>query len=136
MYVLDMGEPIKLLNIAHRVIKLSGYRPEIDIPLKIVGRRPGEKLFEELWNKGEVPLKTDHPRISMAIGSHYNHWELMMHNIGVLKEHARNNNIAGIYSKLQDIIPEFTPDEKRIRSLHSSITPVTLPQNPPKISAS
>lgn len=110
IYVLDMGEPIKLINIAHRVIKLSGYVPEVDIPIKIVGRRPGEKLFEELWNKQEVPLKTDHPRISMAIGSHYNQWGLMIHNISVLKEYARTQNSLGIYKKLQEIVPEYIPE--------------------------
>lgn len=121
IYVLDMGEPIKLINIAHRVIKLSGFEPEVDIPIKIVGRRPGEKLFEELWNKQEVPLKTDHPRISMAIGSHYNHWELMMHNINVLKEYARSQNTQGIYKKLQEIIPEYVPENSNSTPTETAI---------------
>ncbi len=120
IYVLDMGEPIKLIDIAHRVIKLSGYEPETDIPIKVVGRRPGEKLIEELWNKGEVPLKTDHPKISMAIGSHYNHWDLMTKNIGILSDMASKNNIAGIYQKLQEIIPEYIPDAEMIRHYQKS----------------
>jgi len=125
IYVLDMGEPIKLINIAHRVIKLSGFEPEVDIPIKIVGRRPGEKLFEELWNIQEVPLQTDHPRISMAIGSHYNHWELMMHNINVLKEHVRTHNSKGILKKLQEIIPEYVP-ENEISTPIETVTTVTI----------
>ncbi len=115
IYVLDMGEPIKLIDIAHRVIKLSGYEPDTDIPIKIVGRRPGEKLIEELWNKGEVPLKTEHSKISMAIGSHYNHWDLMTKNIEILSDLARKKDIARIYQKLQEIIPEYIPDAEMIR---------------------
>ena len=125
IYILDMGEPIKLINIAHRVIKLSGFEPEVDIPIKIVGRRPGEKLFEELWNNQEVPLKTDHPRISMAIGSHYNHWELMMHNINVLKEYMRTQNSNGIYKKLQEIIPEYIPEGSNSTPIEK-LTPLSI----------
>ncbi len=127
IYVLDMGEPIKLINIAHRIIKLSGYQPEVDIPIKIIGRRPGEKLYEELWNKAEIPLKTDHPRISMAVGSHYNHWDLMMHNVGVLKEFARQKNTAGIYKKLQEIIPEYVPEGNETKEIPLPETTVTIP---------
>jgi len=120
IYVLDMGEPIRMIQIAHRLIKLSGYEPDTDISIKIVGRRPGEKLVEELWNKGEVPLKTDHPKISMAVGSHYNHWELMTKNISILSDLAHKNDIAGIYQKLQEIIPDYLPDAEMIRHYQKS----------------
>jgi len=67
---------------------------------------------EELWNHGEIPLKTDHSKITKAIGSHYNHWDLMSSNLTILEEYARNYNIDGIYRKLQEIIPEYSPDER------------------------
>ena len=122
IFVLDMGDPIKLINIARRLIKLSGYEPDEDICIEVIGIRPGEKLAEELWNKGEVPLKTDHPKIYMAIGSHYNHWDLMSKNINLLNEYSRTNNKQGIYRKLREIIPEYTPDKEILVELEKSAT--------------
>jgi FlaA1/EpsC-like NDP-sugar epimerase len=112
IFVLDMGEPIKLINIAKRLIKLSGLEPYKDIKIKFIGMRPGEKIHEELWNRDEVPLKTDHPKISSAIGSHYNHWDLMSKKIAALVEMAQTGNIEGIIEKLRAIIPEYTADER------------------------
>jgi len=129
IFVLDMGEPIKLVNIARRLIKLSGYEPDEDIPIKIIGKRPGEKLVEELWNKGEVPLRTDHPKIYSAVGSHYNHWDLMSKNIALLKEYSRKNDRIAIYRKLQEIIPEYTPDQDILRKLEAKRSKITVFSN-------
>ena len=107
IFVLDMGEPIKLLNIAKRLIRLSGLEPGQDIQIKIIGTRPGEKLNEELWNTGEVPLKTDHPKIFMAVGNHYNHWDVMSKNVDELITLGQHGNSGEIIKKLHEIIPEF-----------------------------
>lgn len=126
IFVLDMGEPIKLVNIARRLIKLSGFEPDKDIAIKIIGKRPGEKLYEELWNQGELPLKTDHPKIFMAVGNHYNHWQVMSKNIDELFLHAQNGFVEGIIKKLQEIVPEYIPDEyvlkKKSQEPQSTIT--------------
>ncbi|MBD3223960.1 MAG: NAD-dependent epimerase/dehydratase family protein [Caldithrix sp.] len=116
IFVLDMGEPIKLIEIAHRLIKLSGYEPDKDIPIEYIGMRPGEKLYEELWNEGEVPLQTSHSKITMAVGSHYNHWDLMSQHIDDYIRLAESQNSDGIYQKLQQVIPEYRPylPEKRL----------------------
>ena len=111
IYVLDMGEPIKLMNIAKRLIKLSGLEPYKDITIKTIGMRPGEKIHEELWNHGEIPLKTDHPKISAALGNHYNHWDIMSEKISELLEMAQSGITEGIIEKLKDIIPEYTSNE-------------------------
>ncbi|MGD9898140.1 MAG: polysaccharide biosynthesis protein, partial [Calditrichaceae bacterium] len=110
IFVLDMGEPVKLLNIARRLISLSGYEPDKDIAIEIIGTRPGEKLEEELWNTGEVPMKTDHPKIMMALGNHFNHWDIMSKHIEVLKGYSQTYNKKGIYDKLMSIIPEYAPN--------------------------
>jgi FlaA1/EpsC-like NDP-sugar epimerase len=107
IFVLDMGEPIKLINIARRLIKLSGFEPDKDIQVKVVGTRPGEKIEEELWNKGEVPVRTSHRKIMMAMGNHYNHWDLMDRNIRALDAYANEGNVEKIYETLHRIIPEF-----------------------------
>ncbi|MGX6448977.1 polysaccharide biosynthesis protein [Patulibacter sp. S7RM1-6] len=64
--VLDMGEPVKILQLARDMIELSGLRPDEDIAIEIVGPRPGEKLHEELFNPFEAPTATDSPRIRRA----------------------------------------------------------------------
>ncbi|MCR5661810.1 MAG: polysaccharide biosynthesis protein [bacterium] len=64
IYILDMGEPVRIVDLARNMIRLSGFEPDIDIPIKIVGLRPGEKLYEELVNSGEDTANTEIPRIT------------------------------------------------------------------------
>ncbi len=63
VYVLDMGTPVRILDLAHNMIRLSGKEPEIDIVIEFIGARPGEKLHEELWGDGEDALPTAHSKI-------------------------------------------------------------------------
>jgi FlaA1/EpsC-like NDP-sugar epimerase len=66
VYVLDMGEPVKILDVARNMIRLSGKAREGEIPITFVGVRPGEKLHEELWTEGETVGPTSHPKILRA----------------------------------------------------------------------
>jgi FlaA1/EpsC-like NDP-sugar epimerase len=66
VYVLDMGEPVKIIDVARNMIRLSGKAPDSDIPITFVGVRPGEKLHEELWTEGETVGPTSHPKILRA----------------------------------------------------------------------
>jgi FlaA1/EpsC-like NDP-sugar epimerase len=66
VFVLDMGEPVRILDLARNMIQLSGKRPDVDVPIDFVGVRPGEKLHEELWNEGETVAATAHPKIMAA----------------------------------------------------------------------
>lgn len=63
VFLLDMGEPIRILDLARRFVRLQGFEPDIDVQIKIIGTRPGEKLFEELAYTGEDMLKTPHDSI-------------------------------------------------------------------------
>ncbi len=63
VFVLDMGEPVRIMDLAHQMIRLSGKEPELDIPIDIIGARPGEKLHEELWTQGEEVSPTAHSAI-------------------------------------------------------------------------
>jgi FlaA1/EpsC-like NDP-sugar epimerase len=64
--VLDMGEPVKIKDLAYEMIALAGHQPEVDIPIVYSGLRPGEKLFEELFQSNEVILPTLHPMVKIA----------------------------------------------------------------------
>ena len=66
IFVLDMGDPVSILELARNMIRLSGKEPESEIPIKFVGTRPGEKLHEELWGEGEAIAPTTHPKILRA----------------------------------------------------------------------
>jgi FlaA1/EpsC-like NDP-sugar epimerase len=67
VYVLEMGEPVKIIELAQNMIRLSGQEPGVDIAIEIVGRRPGEKLHEELFNRDERPQPTPAEKIVAAV---------------------------------------------------------------------
>jgi FlaA1/EpsC-like NDP-sugar epimerase len=68
VFVLDMGEPVKILDLAKQMVRLSGKEPDRDIAIEVVGTRPGEKLHEELWGEGETAVATSHPKIMRVSG--------------------------------------------------------------------
>ncbi|MGZ5411012.1 MAG: polysaccharide biosynthesis protein [Solirubrobacterales bacterium] len=67
VFVLEMGEPVKIIDLAHNMIRLAGYEPETDIAIEITGARPGEKLHEELFNSDERPQPTGADKIVRAV---------------------------------------------------------------------
>ncbi len=66
IFVLDMGKPVKILDLARQMIRLAGLRPDVDVQVQFTGLRPGEKLFEELFHGEEPPMPTGHPGLLMA----------------------------------------------------------------------
>ena len=68
VFVLDMGDPVRILDLAKQMVRLSGKEPDRDIVVEIVGTRPGEKLHEELWGEGETAEATTHPKIMRVSG--------------------------------------------------------------------
>jgi FlaA1/EpsC-like NDP-sugar epimerase len=66
VFVLDMGDPVKIVDLAHNMIRLSGKEPDREVPVEFIGARPGEKLKEELWGDGETSTATSHPKILRA----------------------------------------------------------------------
>lgn len=108
VFLLEMGEPIRIYDLAVQMIRLSGLVPEKDIPIKITGLRPGEKLYEELLIDTSNSQPTKHPKIFCA-REYKKSWKLLEQPLGTLLAEARFNNHYGIVAQLKDLIPEYQP---------------------------
>jgi FlaA1/EpsC-like NDP-sugar epimerase len=106
IFVLDMGEPVRIVDLANDLITLSGLKPDEDIEIRFTGVRPGEKLFEELSTKAEHADKTKHPKIFIGrIKSHA--WDEVVAGIGSLCALAEHGSIDELRNALTVLIPEF-----------------------------
>ncbi len=114
VFILDMGNPIKIIDIANELIRLSGYEPELDIPIKFTGTRPGEKKIEELSLPTENLDKTKHDKIfvlndlDITIDTLTN----VISDIKGLKNFLSGKSANEVRSKLSSILPEYKPDLK------------------------
>lgn len=108
IFILDMGKPIKILDMVHDLIRLSGFEPERDIPIQFIGVRPGEKLYEELITEGEGIVATNHDKILVLRGNSYN-LRVLNTQIDELIDIATSFDATAIKEKLQEIVPEYTP---------------------------
>jgi FlaA1/EpsC-like NDP-sugar epimerase len=108
IFVLDMGRPVKIADMARDLIRLHGLEPETDIPLRIVGLRPGEKLYEELITEGEGIVPTTHEKIRVLRGRHCE-FVLLNEKIDALVQAALSYDAHLIKSRLKTIVPEYTP---------------------------
>ena len=105
--VLEMGEPLRIVDLARQLIELSGFRPDVDIEIKIVGLRPGEKLVEELQLEGEHYRPTTHPRILRFVGARPDHAALdrLLADVRALLPLDR----AACKQGLRALVPEYVP---------------------------
>ena len=113
VFVLDMGEPVKIMDLARRMIELSGLRvqdaanPEGDIAIAITGLRPGEKLYEELLIGGD-PSRTEHPRIWMAHEKALE-WPELQLQLDALQRASVAGDVDGIRSVFQRCVQGYSP---------------------------
>ncbi|MCK4338129.1 MAG: polysaccharide biosynthesis protein, partial [Candidatus Aminicenantes bacterium] len=108
LFVLNMGEPIKILDLARNLIMLAGLDPDKDMAIQFIGLKPGEKLFEELFRASDVRKDTGHPDIFMAV-----------------PEEADAALLRGQMRELKDLcsMPDPTPLLKRIKELVPAYDP-------------
>jgi len=106
IFVLDMGEPVKIVDLARELITLSGFRPGEDIELVFTGPRPGEKLFEELSIKGEDMQLTRHPKIGIWKNIPVDHDKIQA-GINELLSMARKQDYNEIVKKIKELVPEY-----------------------------
>ncbi len=106
IFVLDMGEPVKILDLAKTLIKLSGYKPDLDIPIEFTGIRPGEKLFEELCLDEEFVEKTEHAKVFIhASVAHYP--EDFTESLLALIRDADSLDLKTIKESIAYLVPEY-----------------------------
>jgi FlaA1/EpsC-like NDP-sugar epimerase len=104
VYVLDMGEPVKILDLAKQMIRLSG-RNESDIPIVFTGARAGEKVHEVLWNEGEAVGPTSHPKIMRAARQQIDPlW--LEENLAALEQLVEEGNTLGVVARLAAMVKE------------------------------
>lgn len=109
IFVLDMGEPVRILELAENLIKLAGFVPYTEIKIKFTGLRPGEKLYEELLMDEEGLEKTGNNKIFIGAPLRLNQTTFFDH-LRVLKEIAYSNNSDNLIQALLDLVPTFHHD--------------------------
>ena len=106
IFIFDMGKPVKIIDLAYKMIKLAGFIPEEEIKIEVVGLRPGEKLFEELLTIASTTLPTHHQKIMIAKDNAENYISLNEDVIALI-DLAHENKSDALVIKMKQIVPEF-----------------------------
>lgn len=118
IFVLDMGQPVKIYDLAENLIKLSGYEPNVDIDIEVTGLRPGEKLYEELLMDEEGLTETRHQKIFIGLPGEFE-LDTVKVQINELLQVATTKGIQELKDKLKEVVPTYQEPNH-----HKSITPV------------
>ena len=110
LFMLDMGEPVKIVDLADDLIRLSGLTPGQDIVIEYTGLRPGEKLHEELYQGHEDHDRTEHEKI-LRVTSHFSHSNGLTDAVPVLHSICANGDTNQALALIASLVPEYTPPE-------------------------
>jgi FlaA1/EpsC-like NDP-sugar epimerase len=119
IFVFDMGEPVKIVDLARQMIKLSGYEPDKEIKIEFSGLRPGEKLYEELLTDKEKTLPTYNSKVKIAEVADFDH-EATLAKIVSLLQSAYRLSEPDLIAKLSAIVPEFTSSNSKFTAVDVS----------------
>jgi FlaA1/EpsC-like NDP-sugar epimerase len=108
IFILDMGTPVKIVDMARDLIRLSGFEPEVDIKIEFIGLRPGEKLYEELITEGEGIVPTNHEKILVLRGRTCEQ-SLLSGTIDDLARLAQEQDGPAIREKLKELVEDYNP---------------------------
>lgn len=117
VFVFDMGESVKIFDLAKRMIQLSGFKYPEEIDIKIVGLRPGEKLYEELLNKEENTLKTHHPKILIAKVNSISK-KILLHSLEMMKNNMFDKVV--LVKEMKKLVPEFISNNSEFSQLDNN----------------
>lgn len=113
IFVLDMGEPVKIIDLARNLIKLSGYEPNVDINIEVTGLRPGEKLYEEVLMDEEGLTRTSNDQIRIGKPIKIDEAEFKR-ELSMLKRVAENNQDEKVDLIMKDIVPTYVRREEKV----------------------
>ena len=116
IFIFDMGEPVKIADLARRMIELSGLQVNKDIEIKYTGLRPGEKLYEELLSKKENTKETPHEKIRVAAVREYTYTDVVEH-INLLAELSLRVQILPMVKEMKSFVPEFKSQNSKFSEL-------------------
>ena len=119
IYIFEMGRPVKIADMARRMIELSGFDPDKEISIIYTGLRPGEKLYEELLSNKENTLPTAHNKIRVAKVREYNYFDVV-NELNKLNELAARVNIPDMVKMMKDIVPEFVSRNSEFENMIKS----------------
>jgi FlaA1/EpsC-like NDP-sugar epimerase len=108
VFALNMGEPVRILDLARKMVLLSGLRPDIDIRIEFSGVRPGEKLYEELSAYEEDTLPTPHSQVRIFTGKGVPH-EILTRRLGELRRCVEARDAGSVVVCLKELIPDYNP---------------------------
>lgn len=116
IFVFDMGKPVKIVDLALKMIRLAGLSEDRDIKIVYTGLRPGEKLFEELLNEKEKTIPTHHEKIKIAkvVTSPF---EKLIHDLEELRILAEEENDVMLVKKMKKLVPEYLSKNSRFEEL-------------------
>ena len=127
IFVLDMGEPVKIVDLARNLILLSGLRPEEDIRIEFTGVRPGEKLYEELAHMEEETRPTHHSKIKIFAGDGYDRSSLF-EDLDQLRNLCQSRDLSGLVLQLKKLVPDYNPSSHLLRRVVHSLS---IDETPP-----
>jgi FlaA1/EpsC-like NDP-sugar epimerase len=126
IFIFDMGEPVKIVDLALKMIKLAGLQPDRDIKIVYSGLRPGEKLYEELLNDGEHTMPTHHEKIKISEVISYPRQQVAEDIAELIELHQKNDENAMV-NKMKEIVPEFISKNSKFEDLdNKEVKPVQI----------
>ena len=116
VFVFDMGEPVKIMDMAKKMIRLSGLQLGKNIEINVTGLRPGEKLYEELLASSENTLSTHHPKILRAKVNTFS-YKVIKEQLNLLTEIMIDGDVVGMVRKVKSIVPEYISQNSEFEAL-------------------
>ena len=123
IFVFDMGQPVKIADLAKKMIRLSGLEPGIDIRIEYTGLRPGEKLYEELLNDEELVKPTSHDKIMIANVREYE-YDDMQGMYDQLFAYAKDNKDYLVVRVMKEMVPEYKSQNSVYQKIDSELKKV------------
>jgi FlaA1/EpsC-like NDP-sugar epimerase len=127
IFILEMGKSIRIMDIAIELIQQAGLKPFEDIPIKVTGLRPGEKLFEELVGKNEESIETTHTSIRILKSNHFTGLDELDKNIGYLTGCLNDGSVEELARGIKRIVPEYIPYLEHLKTQQEE--PVSLDES-------